>query len=626
VASPVSNFSGLASGIDTNALVESLMQLERAPITRFQIQRAGFNNRINAWTAITTKASEFRTAVDAVSDQSDFDAFVGVESTDDDALGVQLTGSPATSSVTLNVIQLAATHQVAAGSFSTSDALVGAGTFSITDATGTTDFATNETTTLAELAQQINASSLNLNATIIQVNDTDQRLMLTASDSGADATFTIGGDLGSFASVDVVAAGADAIARIGDPVTGLDITRSSNIFSNVIEGVTLDLKQAGTGSVTVSVTRDSEAAVSAVTSLVEAANGLLSEVARQTAFNPDTNTSSPLTNDATARNLVNNLRATLGNVVNGSATVGHLGALGIELTRDGIYSIDESKLRDVIDNDFDSVAALFARTGTISDPRATYLGATGLSVAGSYEVVATTAAEVPTITGTPYVASSQFEDLSVTFGGQTAVIGIAQNSTLAEAITQINDALSIFGLDQVLADESSAGGAIRLTTPNLFGSSFELEVTNDDAFGLNALDAGVDVAGTIGGETAAGTARTLLGTAGDPEGVSVLIKATVADLTGGPLSLGNVAVSQGLAGGLDAWLDLIEGVDGQIARARGEWDDRIEGIDDNIADFEDRMIIRETRLRREFTAMEVALSQLQSQGQFLAGLFTQPGN
>jgi len=618
VASPIANFSGLASGIDTNALVESLMQLERAPITRFQIQRDGFDDKVDAWTAITTKTSEFRTAVDALSSQRDFDAFVGVESTDPEALDVQLTGTPATSAITLNIIQLAATNQVAAGTFSAIDSLVGEGTFSITETEGTTDFTTDASTTLAELAQQINASSVNVSATIIQVNDTDQRLMLTASDSGADATFTIGGDLDSFAAVDIVATGADAILRVGDPVTGLDVTRSSNIFSNVIDGVTLDLKQAGTGTVTVVVARDSEATVDAVKAMVEAANSLLQEIATQTDYDAETDTSSPLTGDATARSLVIDLRATMNAVVNGSGSLAFLGALGVELSREGTYSIDESKLREVIDNDFAAVSSLFARTGTIADTRATYLGATGLSVTGSYEVVVTTAAEVPAITGAPYSSSSQFEDFSVTFGARTAVVGIGQDSTLAEAIIQINDALSIFGLEQLLAEE--ANGAIRLSTPNLFGSSYEIEVTNDSAFGLNGTAIGVNVAGTIGGQAASGIARTLRGTAGDSDGVSVLVSATVADLAGGSLSLGNVAVSQGLSGGLDAWLDLIEGVDGAISRARGEWDTRIEGVDDSIADLEERMVIREGRLRREFTAMELALSQLQNQGQFLAGL------
>jgi len=620
VASPVANFSGLASGIDTNALVESLMQLERAPITRFQIQRAGYDRKIDSWTAITTQVSEFRATVDALSSQSDFDAFVGAESSDTDALELQLTGSPAPSTVSLNIIQLAATQQVAAGTFTSVDSLVGEGTFSVTDATGTTDFATDGSTTLAELAQQINASALDVNATIIQVTDTDQRLMLSAADSGAAAAFTVGGDLASFASVDIVATGADAIVRMGDPVTGLDITRPNNTFSNVINGVTLDIKQAGTGPVTVAITRDGDAAVEAVTAMIDATNSLLNEIATQTAFDVDTDTSSPLTNDATARNLVIDLRTTMSNIVNGSGSIPHLGALGVELTREGTYSIDDTKLRDAIDNDFDGVAQLFARTGAISDTRATYLGATGVSVAGSYEVIVTTAPGSPTITGSAYVPSPQFEDLTLTFGSQTAVIGIAQNSTLAEAVTQINDALSIFGLDNVVGEESN--GAIRLTTPSLFGSTYELEVTDDDAFGLNAIATGVDVAGTIGGETASGTSRTLVASAGDPAGISVLISATAADLGGSPLSLGNVSVSQGLGGGLDAWLDLVEGIDGRISRARGEWDARIDTVDDSIADLEDRMVIREERLRREFTAMELALSQLQSQGQFLSGLLT----
>ena len=186
---------------------------------------------------------------------------------------------------------------------------------------------------------------------------------------------------------------------------------------------------------------------------------------------------------------------------------------------------------------------------------------------------------------------------------------------------QINDGLAIFGIDQILAEESS--GAIRLSAPGFYGSAYDIAVWNDDAWGLNAVSAGVNVAGTIGGETASGAGRTLAGSAGAPTGLSVLVTATPAEVSGGPLSLGNIDVTQGLAGGIDGWLDKIEGVDGDITRARAEWDSRIEIVNSSIESFETRMVLREGQLRREFTAMETALAQLQNQASFLAG-FIQP--
>ena len=621
MASPLFNFSGLASGLDTNSLVQSLMQVERAPITRLQIRRAEYDNKLDAWTSITSKASEFRTSIDAISTTDDFDAFVSAASSDEDALSVTVTGRPPPTTVSLTVNQLAATHQESTGSgFTAVDDLVGTGTFSVTTASGTTNISTDSSSTLTSLSQDLNGADIGVNASIVQVSDTDFRLLLTAADSGADASFSVSSDLGGFATSTTISTGADASVRIGDPINGLDITRSTNTFTNVIDGVTFDLHQVTTGQVNLAVTRDTEAIVGAVTAMVDAANGLLTEIDNQTAYNAESDTSSALTNDRAARDMALELQAVLsGSTSGGSVT--HLGQLGVEFTREGTYSIDSTKLQEALDDDFSGVLDFFVRGGTDTDPRVTYLGATGETVQGSYEVIATTAPNIPTIVGGTYVQSATFEDFNVRFGTENAVIGIGANSTLAQAVTQINDGLAIFGIDEVLAEESS--GAIKLSAPGFYGITYDMAVWNDNQWGLNAVVPGVDVAGTIGGETATGNGRTLTGSAGDPTGLSVLVTATPAEVAGGPLSLGNVGITQGLSGGIDGWLDRIEGIDGEITRARAEWDSRIEVVNSSIESLESRMVLREQQLRREFTAMETALSQLQNQASFLAG-FIQP--
>lgn len=621
MASPLFNFSGLASGLDTNSIVESLIQVERAPIDRLQARRVEYNQKLDAWTSINTKISEFRTSIDAVSSESDFDDFVGVSSSDEDSVAVTLTGSPSPASVSLSVIQLAATHQISTGSgFATTADLVGTGTFSVTTAAGQSDFTTGSTTTLLELAQQINAGDIDVNASIIEVTETDHRILLTSSTSGATGSFTTSSDLTGFATSDEISAGADATIRIGDPVTGLDVTRSTNTFTNVIDGVTIEAGAVTAAPITVGVARDTEAAATAIKAMVESVNGVLAEIAFRTAYNEETDTPSSLTSDSTARDIVSDLQSTLSNTILSTGNIRHLGDLGVEFTREGNYSIDETKLQEALDNDFDDVVGLFARTGSIADSRVTYLNGTGETVEGSYEVIIDTAADVPSVVGSAYVASGAFEDFTLQFRSESGVIGIAAGSTLTQAVTQINDGLALLGIDEVLAEES--GGAIKLSAPGFYGATYDLTVTNDTAFGLNAAVSGVDVAGTIGGQTAVGIGRTLTANAGDPTGLAAIITASVADVGGGGLSLGNLTFVQGLSGNIDGWLDTIEGADGEITRARDEWDSRIENVDESIERMELRIILREQQLRREFTAMETALGQLQNQGSFLAGFIT----
>ena len=51
--------------------------------------------------------------------------------------------------------------------------------------------------------------------------------------------------------------------------------------------------------------------------------------------------------------------------------------------------------------------------------------------------------------------------------------------------------------------------------------------------------------------------------------------------------------------------------------AQDRWRDRVDDIDDQIARYEDRLALREQTIRRQFTAMETTLSNLQGQMSFL---------
>lgn len=628
MVSPTISFSGIASGLDTSAMIDALMTVERQPINRMQVRRQEYDTKLNAWTAINSKVSDLRTSVDAITSSSDFNSFVGATSNNEDAVEVTVTGTPPPSGINLSVNQLAANHQVATGSgFGADDALVGAGTFTINTSGDPIEVTTDSATTLEGLAQQINNSNGDVTASVIEVGLNDHRLVLTAKDSGEDSQFTVSSDLGGFASSEVLAAGADAKLRIGDPVTGLQITRPTNTFENVIDGVTFEAKQVTSEPVRIEVSRDTESAADAIKSMVNATNALLRELERQTSYNAESNTASPLTNDATARNMTLSLRDSMNEIVANSGSYSTIAELGIEFERDGSYSIDEAKLNEALDSDFESVISLFTRGGSSDSGDASYLSATSSTVAGTYGVVVDTAASVPEVTGSLYSVPGQLEEFNIQYRGTNALVTVANGATLEQAIESINSDLASYGIDQVVADSVAitGGDALRISVPDAYGSNNELAIWNDTAFGLNATVAGTDVVGTIGGEAASGSGRTLTATEGLPTGLSVRVSATADDVGAGSYTAGSVTISQGLSGRLDSWLDSYEGVDGEIARARSEWDTRITDVNDSIEAMEQRMALREAQLRREFTSMESALAQLQGQGNYLASLLPSLG-
>ena len=621
MVSPTVTFTGLSSGLDTGSLVTSLMQLERAPINRLNVQRAQYENKRSAWTSINSKLSDFRTAVDAARDTSDFNNFVSASSSNTDAISVTKTGNPAPTSLSLTIEQLAATHQVTAGTgFADANAPVGTGTFSL-DVGGTvTDFATDSETSLADLARQINSGDVGVTASVIQVGEGDARLLITADDSGSAGVFSATSDLAGFATIDTISAGQDAIARLGNPTTGLQLTRSTNVFTDVVEGLSFTAREVTSSPVTVAVERDVDAAAEAITEVFTKANALLKEIDRQTAYNAESASSSPLTNDRTARDMVLSLRNALSDVVSNSGPNSNIGDVGIEFERDGTYSVDADALKTALEENFAGVTSLFT-SSTASSDKIQVLSNSSSTATGSYDVVVDTAPDIPSITGSSYVQPAALAELNIQYKGINALVTVSQNATLLQAIDSIRQGLDSFGLQAVTIDSVAVpgGDALRLSVPGAFGSAEELAIWNDVNFGLNAVANGVDIVGSIGGATTTGVGDVLQATNGEANGIRARLTVTAAEVGAGGFNAGTIGASQGLGGRLDAWLDRHEGIDGAVDRASGEWETRIEDIDENVAAYEIRMTLREAALRRQFTAMEQALSSLQNQSSFLTG-------
>jgi flagellar hook-associated protein 2 len=187
-------------------------------------------------------------------------------------------------------------------------------------------------------------------------------------------------------------------------------------------------------------------------------------------------------------------------------------------------------------------------------------------------------------------------------------------------VEAINDALEAAGASAVSASAVNVSGSdyIELNHAS-YGSGATFDVIGDP-FGLAGSYAGVDVAGTIGGEAATGSGRSLTASAGDPEGLILSISASAADVSGagGSLSLGSMTYSRGVFGSLDQTIGYAEGSAGRIARAQDLTASQIDLIDDRIEVLEDRLDRREAALIRQFAALETAMSSLQAQSSWLS--------
>ena len=363
MAVPLFNIGGLASGLDTAAIIDSLVAVAMIPVRQLESRKALFNARDNAWQDLNTKFSAVRTALDSLQTISDLNELVTAASSNEATVTVSATGSATPSTITFTVDALAFNHQLASTStYASNDDLISAGIFTVTHDATSYDFVTDATTTVVELAQLINAEvDLGVSASLISIDGTNFKLLLTADETGTSSQFTTSGLSLGF---DTVQTGQDAQVTFGSGSGGLVLTRSTNVVTDLIDGISIELHETSTDPVTVTVARDTEVTAEKVTELMDAINAAITSLQDYTRYDVATETAGVLSGDSTARQVLFDLRSSLTGIANQGATQYATGtSVGIELTREGTVSFDASKLQEALDTNYAEVAALFTSAG-----------------------------------------------------------------------------------------------------------------------------------------------------------------------------------------------------------------------------------------------------------------------
>lgn len=636
------SIGGLASGLDTQNIISQLMQLERVPVKQMESRQAALREVEEAWSLITTKLSSIRTSIDGLAKPGSFAKFALATSSNTTAVGVTVTGKPEPSSIAFEVEKLATARRYASDdTFAGTTAAMGTRQLTITKGADSWSFDGATYDTLGEFVTAINDSTAPVKAEALRVSDTEYRLVITAESTGVANDFTVTptnwGGATPFTSPQIA---QDAELRIGDPDTGLLVTRGSNSITDLVDGVTIDLKTITTGLVTVSTTRDVDGAVKAVKKLVDDVNGLLNMAKGLSKYDPETKRRSALTGDGTLRRLTGDLLNAFSSTLAGITGDYSLpSSLGISLTKDGALTFDESKLRTALTDDWAGVTGAITRGAntTSLDARASYVSHTDATQTGTYRVRVTQAATQAQVTGSAYVApgAGTSDTLTISQGGKTANIVIDDtHTTAALAVQEINDGLDAAGITALRAEES--GGAIRLVDSR-YGAVGTFNVTaTGGGFGLTGAHAAFDVEATVDtmvdgvaveSVDVVGLGRSLIVTSGDANGLALNITASEADVAAaaGDLSLGTLELTQGLAGQIGAVLLPREGSTGELQVARDYVSGQIALFQERIERFEIRIAQREITLRRQFTALETAMQRLTSQGNWLSSQLAQMG-
>jgi flagellar hook-associated protein 2 len=479
---------------------------------------------------------------------------------------------------------------------------------------------------LAATVAAINAVKKGIAAAAVNVGGGAYRLQLSATTTGLDGDVAVAADaftnLGGLVSNSTA---ADATLTIGTGPGAYSVTSGTNQVTGVLQGVTMTLKT--TGAVTVTVASDSDKLAAGVASLVDLANTAIGEIKSQTGFNATTGTGGLLMGNLTVRTLQTNLITSVVNAVTTSA-LGSSSLAGLSTTKDGTLTFDKAKFLAAYQDDPEAVASLFRQGADIDDPAAvSFVSATDRTMSGTYAVVTTVAAERAEAAGATTPAGSDIaaaETIEVRIGGKTVTYAAQAGETLTSIADGLNALLADEGMNMVATVEA---GSLTLRTTG-YGASATFDVrstidnTDPEQSGLVAVagvwetHTGVDVAGTINGVVATGKGQFLTAPADDEDlaGLILQITATV------PGAHGNVeyvpGVAQRLASVANNAVDTVTGSLAALIEGRNTENDR---LTDQIERWEVRIANREKALRRQFSAMEIALSRMQGQSQWLAG-------
>ncbi len=390
------SIGGLASGIQSDELITRLLELERRPIDLLETQKTDFGDKLDIIQDLNTKALSLRNALRAIDNMvnvttvydsdgnrtapstSSSEEFSRFKTTSSDSTIVTAiaSGNAQPSNLSLQVRQLAlAEREVSTGFADVDTTTIGTGTFSVTINSVTTAITVDSTNnTLEGFADAINDSGAAVRAFIINDGDATSpyRVAIESTTTGAAQAIDVTtGTTASLTSTLIFAesqTASDATIRL-DPNSAnfIDITSSTNTFTDLVKGVTVTAHKADTTAVeTVEVAEDADTIVTNIQALVSAYNDIVDIIATQNEVDPETNRGGPLIGDSTLVSFQRQLSAVVASQI-GTGTFDTSGSVGLSLDRDGTLKLDEDDLRSALASDFTAAGTFFAGLDSFSD-------------------------------------------------------------------------------------------------------------------------------------------------------------------------------------------------------------------------------------------------------------------
>ncbi|NUO52315.1 MAG: flagellar filament capping protein FliD [Polyangiaceae bacterium] len=354
-------FGGLASGLDTNAIIDGLMKAERIPLDRITSRQSEVQAAKDGISSMSTKMANLKSAAQALSSLSGFSSYKAGST--DSSIVASVSGASSPASYTVSVQKLAREQRsYATPQASSTSALGMSGSLGITVGSGSpVSISIASTDTLTDIATKIGSSGARLSASVVY-DGSQYRLQVRGLDSGAANAITFdeqGFSLGLTGTPTQKAQDAELT------IDGIPMTRSTNQVGGAIPGTTLALTKENVTS-EVSITSDGDALKKKVAAFVTAYNDIVNTGHTLAGFGTTKASVKELSGDSSIRSSLDKISRLVSQTVPG--TTGKyttLGSIGLGTDRDGKLKLDEAKLTAALTADPNAVTKLFVNDSNI---------------------------------------------------------------------------------------------------------------------------------------------------------------------------------------------------------------------------------------------------------------------
>jgi flagellar hook-associated protein 2 len=373
---PGIQLNGLASGLDTASIINSLMSIERQPRTRIEYRQASEQARRDGLSDVASKLKSLNLAATDLRSIGTWADTQTATSSDASKLDVRRTAGAGPGGYDIAITRLASSTQ---RTYAYAPPAAGTTlTFTVKDADGNDVPTSIDIAAGASLDDAVSTINTTAGSPVYAVN-VSGKMVLASRATGENARFTMADSAGGTLTQEAERLGQNALLT----VDGQDVESQSNTVTGAVPGIELTLKGSTTG-VQLNVGPpgpDRDALTKKMKAFVDAYNAVVDSVRSKVGEKPVVNPSSAadakkgaLYGDAGLNGVLRQLRQGVSDIVPGNAgTLDQLAELGIStgaasasINADSVagkLTFDETKLQSALDADPLAVRKLLGGIG-----------------------------------------------------------------------------------------------------------------------------------------------------------------------------------------------------------------------------------------------------------------------